>query len=215
MVIWGIPNRNNRWSILRDVGSLRTILSGCVSRFAEINPQFAKETSDEAEQLIHRFFNRVTVNSAEQFVQEQQHAIRRINEKLEETNRQLSRTHKEIKEIGESRLLLLRTVSHDLGNSLNAISTAVTLLEHESEETVQREMLVILHRNIADMRALLQQLLGYSSLIEGRSNPDCQPFDARLLFDDLVSNYRPIAQAKGLSLHAQCDLPLESWLAIA
>ncbi len=192
--------------LLREIGIIRrTIFLDCVAKFEEQNADFNADVRREAEEIIHRFFTDMTVESAEQFVQDQQWMTRRVNTELEETVQQLNEANRQMKEIGESRLRLLRTISHDLGNSLNAISTAANVLQEEGDDAVRHKMLLVLHRSIADMGALLQQLLSYSSLIEGRARPMLQPFETRLLFDDLVSTYAPLAQAKGLTLQADCD----------
>jgi hypothetical protein len=111
--------------LLREIGIIRcTVFLDCVSKFGDENPEFTGEVRHEAKQVIHRFFNEMTIGSAQQFVEEQQSTIRRVNAELKASVEQLNDANRRLEEVGQSRLLLVRTVGHDLGNFLNAIGAA-------------------------------------------------------------------------------------------
>ena len=159
---------------------------------------------DHAHDLIERFFEDTVIGSVEQFVSEQQERWRVANGQLQAAGHALEAANERLNQADSARLGLIRNVSHDLRNILNGLSAAVTVLGEEVDEAERFHMLMVCHRNFADMSALLKELLDYSVLL---TNPrrEVESFSAALLLDELATTFRPMAQARGLAFGASLD----------
>ena len=81
--------------------------------------------------------------------------------------------------IDESRLRLIRTVSHELANVLNTLRLTVTLVTTGNNEAIRSEMLDICQRNVGEMSELLNDLRDYSVLIAAAASPQVEEIDVR------------------------------------
>ena len=185
--------------LLREIAIIRALLlSKVFARYSLNHPHLPREDKKKAKAIIHDFFNHLVVDSVEQYVAEQDKTIRAINDELRLKNRELA-------ELDESRMRLIRSVSHELRNILNALTLATTGVAEGENESERQEMLAISQRSLADMAALLNQLLDYSALVEGRDSLNLEQIDLRRLFEEIVSTWRPAVEEKGLKLHTHFD----------
>ena len=81
--------------------------------------------------------------------------------------------------IDESRLRLIRTVSHELANVLNALTVTVSLITTGNDEALRLEMLDICQRNVREMSELLTDLKDYSVLISGAASLQIEEINLR------------------------------------
>ena len=191
--------------VLRELNIVRQIvLRHGVESFTRERPATEETEVYHAYDLIERFFEDTSIGSVEQFVSEQQDRLRQANEQLEQSSGSLTMANAQLGRADAARLLLLRTVSHDLRNILNALSSAVSGLAMEVDEVERQHMLTICHRNFADMSALLKDLLDYSVVL---SNPqlEVESVSAAFLLDELGTGFRPMVQSQGLTFAAFCD----------
>jgi signal transduction histidine kinase len=200
---------NRRWNqgyhlaeLVRELWIVhRLVLRDVIRSFASIfpNPGFEME---EAEELVSSFFQDALVGSVEQYVENFGSQLRKASESVAEANEKLSKTD-------NSRLQLIRTVSHDLGNFLNSLTWVVSDFGHESVEAERQKMIEVTERNLADMRALLGELTNYSVLLAGEIEPDFEEISLQYLCEDLAASFSPMARANGMLFKIQLihDLP--------
>ncbi len=169
----------------------RVLKRSVLVRFAHEHPEYPAEDGAKAELLISDFFHRPTCDSVGQFIKEQQRVVQEKNEALQQTN--------------EARQRLTRTVSHELCNVLNALTLAITLLEEEVNGEERRETTLICSRMLADMSQILNDLLGFSALVAGRSQLSLERISLPVLFEEIVSRWRPVAEENGLTFERNCD----------
>jgi signal transduction histidine kinase len=103
----------------------------------------------------------------------------------------------------EARDRVLAFVSHDLKNPLQAMMTAVTLLERGTEGSARARHLTVLRRAGGRMDRLIRDLLDLSSLEAGRFTLSPRPVDPAALVTDLLDQQAPIAEEAGVTLGAE------------
>jgi hypothetical protein len=109
--------------LLRELGTVhRLILRDAIRTFASSFPDWRGEV-DEAREVIGSFFEDASVGSAEEYVEGFGSQLRKASKSFAEANEKLNKTD-------ASRLLLIRTVSHDLGNFLNSLTWVVNAFGH-------------------------------------------------------------------------------------
>jgi signal transduction histidine kinase len=94
-----------------------------------------------------------------------QRYVENFTEQLRSTNAKLLKANESLSRIDESRLQLIRTVSHELANVLNTLRLTITLVTTGNDEAIRSEMLDTCQRNVQEMSDLLNDLKDYSVLI--------------------------------------------------
>ena len=189
--------------LLRELGTVhRLILRDAIRTFASSFPDWRGEV-DEAREVIGSFFEDASVGSAEEYVENFGSQLRKASKSFAEANEKLNKTD-------ASRLLLIRTVSHDLGNFLNSLTWVVNAFGPESNETERRKMIEVTERNLADMRALLGELTDYSVLLAGDVRPDFEEISLPSLCEDLSASFSQMAKANGVLLEIQRNTDLRT-----
>jgi signal transduction histidine kinase len=159
--------------------------------FAKLHPEYPASECAGAGLVISDFFHRLTCDSVGQFIKEQQRVVREKNEALEKTN--------------QARERLTRTVSHDLRNVLNALTLATTMLGEEATPLERQQMSAICARMLADMSTILNDLLDFSALVAGRPQLTLEPFSLPRLFEEIMAQWRPVAEEQGMKFACHCD----------
>ena len=186
----------NLAELLRELGTVhRLILQDAIRTFASSFPDWRAEV-DEAREVISSFFEDASVGSAEEYVENFGSQLRKASKSFAEANEKLSKTD-------ASRLLLIRTVSHDLGNFLNSLTWVVNAFGTEPDEAERRKMIEVTERNLADMRALLGELTDYSVLLAGEIQPAFEEILIPSLCEDLTASFSQMAKANGMLLKIQ------------
>ena len=101
-----------------------------------------------------------------------------------------------------SREEVLRVVSHDLRNPVNAILTTLALLRdvgHERRSEEQKWMDIV-QRAGEEMQQLIDDLLAVSTFEQGQFSISRSRVSAQSLVDDACVVLKPLADAKGLTL---------------
>ena len=117
--------------------------------------------------------------------------------------------HFELKKSGESRLHLMRSVSHELRNVLNSLGLAAQSLEEGGEHDLGF-LRGLLQRNIGQMKELLDDVLELSSLQSGKGTVRPSEFLPATLLAEMRATYAPAAEAKGLRLSVIADPGLKA-----
>jgi signal transduction histidine kinase len=191
---------NQRWKqhyrlieLLRELGTVRRLLLRYgLHSFLQLHPEFS-EDGDGARDLINQFFEDATTGSIEQYVEN-------FGAQVIETSQSLSEVNELLLKTDASRLALIRTISHDLGNFLNSLTWVVEAFSFESDEAERGRMLEVTKRNLADMGSLLRELTDYSVLLAGDVRPEFEPISVRSLCEEIKESLSPMAIANDLTL---------------
>jgi len=193
----------NLAELLRELGTVhRLILRDAIRTFASSFPDWGAEV-DEAWEAISSFFEDASVGSAKEYVEKFGSQLRKVSKSFAVANEKLSKTD-------ASRLLVIRTVSHDLGNFLNSLTWVMNAFGPEENETERRKMIEVTERNLADMRALLRELTDYSVLLAGDVRPDFEEISLPSLCEDLTASFSQMAKANGVLLKIQRNADLRT-----
>ena len=188
--------------VLRELNIIRRmILRHGVNPFVRQQTGFTEAHNHKAHDLIERFFEDVEIGSIEQFTHSREGGLRDSGAELQTANEQLAK-------VDASRLQLMRTVSHELRNILNGLSSALAVLSVEELESERQKMLSICRQNFADMNSLLEELMNYSALISGQIRRDVAAFEAGVLREELTINFRSRAEVRGLAFESRCEAEL-------
>ncbi len=188
--------------VVRELGIVRrSILDHGIENFFSENSQWLKGVH-HAQRNLDVFFEDSVAGSVQRYVENFSDAMRSTNSKLLKANQSLSR-------IDESRLRLMRTVSHELGNVLNALKFTITLVTTGNVEANRSEMLEICQRNVEEMGELLEDLRDYSVLIAGAAPLQIEEIKVGEFGSELVASFQAVAQAAGIRLELQIDSQLD------
>lgn len=205
--------------LVREIAVIRTALITQEAAFADQTPDFQGMVRRVALQRLHGFFDNMLADAAAQFTQEQQGGLRqdlataRKNTDRERGERVDAQTElrdaesasEQFREVDSARLRLLRTVAHEVRNSLNASHLTMDALQEEDNAGARKELISMLKRNNDHMEALIKNLLNYTILLEEPKFARMEAVSIPELYEDMVSMYRPLAEAKGLEMIAEAD----------
>jgi signal transduction histidine kinase len=192
--------------LLRELSLIRKIiLTEYIPAFAKQNPDFTAEIKHAAKEIIHEFINDVIISSTRQFSEDCEAVVRRYAEKLEKANEQLMETNRRLNFTNESRLRFTSIVSHELRNMLDPMTTGTHLLNKGGDEQTEQKLLDMLERNMSDMKALLNEVLDYSVVINGHEGLKVESFELHSLFSELINTFQSQAEAKGLVFETEID----------
>jgi signal transduction histidine kinase len=191
---------NQRWKhgyrlieLLRELGTVhRLLLRHGLHSFLQLHPEFSVD-GDDARELIGQYFEDATTGSVEQYVQN-------YGAQLSETSHSLAEANDRLLKTDASRLALIRTISHDLGNFLNSLTWVVEAFSFESDEAQRAKMLEVTKRNLADMSSLVRELTDYSVLLAGDVKAEVERISLASLCEEIEESLSPMAIANDLTL---------------
>jgi DNA-binding response regulator/sensor histidine kinase len=133
------------------------------------------------------------------FVLKAYFAKAKLNEKLEEKNR-------EIEAATQAKLMFFTNVSHELRTPLTLIETPVEQLLAENQlSKAQRQMLEVAHRNVRTLLKLINQILDFRKVEGGKMTLQLAETDLAALVGNVVSEFVAAAEHKRIRL--SCRLP--------
>jgi len=203
---------NQRWKqsyqlieLLRELGTVqRLLLRRGLRSFLQLHPEFSPD-GDDARDLISQYFEDATTGSVEQYVQN-------YGAQLNETSHSLAEANDRLLKTDASRLALIRTISHDLGNFLNSLTWVVEAFSFESDEAERTKMLEVTKRNLADMSSLVRELTDYSVLLAGDVKAEIDPVSLTSLCQEIKESLSPMAIANDLALEVSNQVgPMTVW----
>ena len=188
--------------VIRELGIVhRSILDHGIEKFFEENSQWV-DSINNARKNLGAFFEDSVAGSVQRYVENFTEQLRSVNAKLLTANESLSR-------IDESRLRLIRTVSHELANVLNTLNLTITLVTTSNDEAIRSEMFDTCQRNVQEMNELLNDLKDYSVLIAGAASLQIEEINVRVFGSELEASFHAITQAAGMHLDLQIDPDLD------
>jgi signal transduction histidine kinase len=202
--------------LVREISVLRRIvLSSFVTQFAAEKKAFGSAEEIELRNAVDEFFSIVMVASVRQYVEEREHIghaysaqLQEANARLTAANEQLSAHNEQLQKVDSSRLRLTSMVAHEISNILHGLSIAIQLL-NTSDPALSARGRKVAQRQITNMRALLDQLMDYSSLVAGRRELDLAPVNVAELYEEWVAIYKPLASTKGLGFESVYDIRVD------
>lgn len=133
------------------------------------------------------------------FVLKAYFAKAKLNEKLEEKNR-------EIEAATQAKLMFFTNVSHELRTPLTLIETPVEQLLAENQlSKVQRGLLEVAHRNVRTLLKLINQILDFRKVEGGKMTLQLAETNLAALIGNVVSEFVAAAEHKRIRL--SCRLP--------
>ena len=148
----------------------------------------------QASDLLHACLDLTISNSTTAFVTRQYEEIQAANRSLEELNLRLL-------EKDRQRLQMLRTITHEIANHLNAIGMRVSVLKKDRDSI--DSCTESLSKSVTAMTALVKQLLEFATLDAER--PRLERCEADSLFQEPAAFAREIAEQKGLTFVGHLD----------
>ena len=114
------------------------------------------------------------------------------------------------KEIDETKSAFVSSVSHELRTPLTAIKNAIPIIEMAGEiNDQQQKFLSLSMRNISRLERLIERILDFSMLEEGKLEMDFDFVDLEELARESASTMRNLAAAKSIEIveRSQAGLP--------
>jgi two-component system sensor histidine kinase GlrK len=128
---------------------------------------------------------------------------------MENVGRQLNWLRQRLKELEEQKARFLRHVSHELKTPLTALREGSDLLAEEATGKLndeQKEIARILQDNSIRLRALIEDLLNYSSINhQQESLLQMKPIRIRELIERVSLDHKLLIQSKEIRLNMVCD----------
>jgi signal transduction histidine kinase len=179
----------------------RSILDHGIEKFFAENSQWINDIN-HARRILDFFFEDSLAGSVQRYVENYTDQLQSANARLSIVNQNLSR-------VDESRLRLIRTVSHELANVLNALTGTVSLISTGNDEAIRSEMLDSCQRNVREMSELLTDLKDYSVLISGAAPVQIEEIDVAIFGGEIKASFHAMAQEAGVHFDLQIDSELE------
>jgi signal transduction histidine kinase len=179
----------------------RSILDHGIEKFFGENPRWENGIHN-ARRNLDAFFEDTVSGSVQRYVEI-------FTEQLQSANTQLLKVNERLSEIDESRLRLIRTVSHELANVLNALELTINLVTTGHDEAIRSEMLDTCQRNLREMGELLNDLKDYSVLFAGAASLQIEEINVPVFGSELEASFHAITQGAGMRLKLQIDPDLD------
>ena len=139
--------------------------------------------------------------------QREQQALQALNHQLREAKVQAERANR-----GKS--VFLANMSHELRTPFNGIMGWLDIMGQSPLNAEQREWVATIRRSADHLLQLLNDILDMSALDAGKITLRPQPTDVVGVLGDVHQLMQPLAQAKGLDLTLQIDVPPQLCLSV-
>jgi signal transduction histidine kinase len=174
--------------VIREASIVRRILfRDWVEAYAKEVPEFKGEPRKAAENLIHQVVDDVVTDSAEQFVEEQQKNLIKLNAELADALAEVRQQKAAAKAANQAKDVFLAMLSHELRTPLNPILLWVNAtLKEEQLAPSLKEGLEMIRRNVELETHLIDDLLDVARITGGKVQLNLHPSDAAALFQNAL-----------------------------
>ena len=147
--------------MLREISILRKVLIEELLRF-HCDTKVELKLQVQASDILHACLDLIISSSTAGFVARQYEKIQAANRSLEELNLRVQTTNDQLLEKDRQRLQMLRTITHEIANHLNAIGMRVSVLKKDRDSI--DSCTESLSKSVTAMTALMKQLLEFATL---------------------------------------------------
>ena len=186
--------------VLREISILRKVLIEELLRF-HCDTKVELKLQVQASDILHACLDLIISSSTAGFVARQYEKIQAANRSLEELNLRVESVNDQLLEKDRQRLQMLRTITHEIANHLNAIGMRVSVLKKDRDSI--DSCTESLSKSVTAMTALVKQLLEFATLDAER--PRVERCEANSLFQEPATFGREIAEQKGLTFVGRLD----------
>ena len=171
-----------------------------VERLKRINQALISRVERSMEQQGNAFSLFQTAINLEGRVRQHTEDLRGALRRLEQSNIDLVSAKESAEQANLSKTRFLAAASHDVLQPLNAAHLSVSALSELQTTAEGRQLVAQVERALETMDDLLRTLLDISKLDAGVVRPEIGNVTLQPLFHSLESDFRPIADKKGLDL---------------
>lgn len=189
--------------VLRELARVREMVLVRVRAFCDERNYPALR--DDAEENVRRFFDTVVAESARQFMREQEAEVLLRTRQLHSAYEQVEAATDQLRAVAQSRLQLLRGVSHELRNAVQAVNFAATALLQEASRENRNSMSSQLSNSAAQLQRTLDRLQQFSHILTGEVRLHLAKLEPQDFLTSLEKPHRAAAQQKGLEW--RCPAP--------
>lgn len=132
---------------------------------------------------------------------------RQAEAELQKAHEALKRAKENAESVSEAKSSFLASMSHEIRTPLAAILGMSHLMQQEDLPTAQRERLDVIENAGRHLLSIINGILDLSKIEAGKFTLDEAPLDLRAVVDEAMAMLAHQAEAKGLSLRAEVDLP--------
>jgi signal transduction histidine kinase len=187
--------------VLRELARVREIILAYVKNCP--GNSGAEAGRDAAMSKVRFFFDTIVATSARQFTHEQEGEVNLRSRQLENAYEQVQAATDQLRDIAESRLRLMRAVSHELRNALQSLGFAAQALLDETDLENRAAVATRLNRSALRLQSLLDCLRQYSGILAGEARVKIEKVKLDRLLSDLEVRHRTAAKDKGLQLECR------------
>jgi two-component system phosphate regulon sensor histidine kinase PhoR len=106
------------------------------------------------------------------------------------------------KEIDEAKSNFVSTVSHELRTPLTSIKNAISIIERCDLSDIRvPKFVTIANRNIDRLEKLINEILAFSKLENGKMSMSFEPVDLKSISHDVIVNIQQLAVNKSIEIH--------------
>ena len=186
--------------VTREWGCMHRVLVIELERFAASHPDVTELA--EARLKLAEQISEATSESADQYFQ-----LKRVE--AEGSVRDLERALGDLRDLESARAELWQQAAHDLRGNLGVVSNVAEGLGFQSLPADKRQsFLGLLRNNVGALRHLLDDVTSLARIQAGQEQRVIASFDAAELLATLCSDFRPLAEEKGLYIEASGTQPL-------
>jgi signal transduction histidine kinase len=193
--------------VIREASIVRRILfQNWVEAFAREEPQFAGETRNVAENIVHQAVDDVISDSAEQFVEEQLRATSHLNSQLGDALAEVRQQKAAADVANKAKDKFLAMLSHELRTPLNPILlwANAKLTEAQTAPSLKEDIQMV-RRNVELEASLIDDLLDVARITGGKLQLHLQLSDAATLFRDALEMMKAESVRKQLEIRVELN----------
>jgi signal transduction histidine kinase len=170
------------------------------AKLRKINAALMSRVERSMDQQFNAFALFETAIALDHQVRERTQQLRDALHSIEKTNDSLYRAKQKAEAASSLKSSVLISVTHDLLQPLNAARLTLSALAELMEAKEGRLLVEQVDRSLITLEDLLRSLLEIAKLDAGALRPEVRPIAVAVPFEQLRSEFEPIAEKQGLSL---------------
>jgi signal transduction histidine kinase len=128
-----------------------------------------------------------------------------VERRILSAQREIEEKRRVAEQASEAKSAFLATMSHEIRTPMNGVLGMADLLRASGLDPRQKRMAEIIATSGRALMAILDQVLQFSRIEQGRLTLNPAPFDLGALAEDTAALFQPLAEAKGLALTVRID----------